>query len=95
MRDQARAGADIENVMSALGRRDLDQPGGYAAVQATGPGVVVRRDLVEEVDQVVDHLICGVRVHYGRRGTPETARRDPRIRAALLSPALRSTLIGC
>ncbi len=73
MGDQAGAGAHVQRLLAPFGRGDLDEASRHAAVQAAGPTVVLGRDLVEEVDQVVDHFICGVGIHYGRGRTSEWA----------------------
>jgi hypothetical protein len=57
MRDEASSGPNIEGVLTALRRRQLDQSRGDAGVLTSCPAVVDGGDPVEEVDQVVDHLV--------------------------------------
>jgi len=64
--DQAGAGAHVQGVLALFWLCDLDKAGSDPAVLALGPAVVTSGDLVEEVDQMVDHLVGGVRVHQGR-----------------------------
>jgi len=63
MRDQAGAGADVQDVLVLDRGREVDQPHSDPAVLASCPRVIERRDPVEEVDHVVDHLMRGIRVH--------------------------------
>ena len=63
MGDEAGPGPDVQDVF-VLGRGgELDQAGGDPRVLAAGPRVVDRGDAIEEVDQVVDHLVSGIGVH--------------------------------
>src|SRR5467141_863037 len=71
MRHQPCPGADVEGVLAPRGRREVDQPSRDPFVLAARPAVVVRRDTVEEIDQVVDHLVRGIRVHQGGRALPK------------------------
>ena len=54
---------DVQDVL-VLGRDgEIDQAAGDPSVLPAGPGVVDGSDAVEEVDQMVDHLVSGIRVH--------------------------------
>ncbi len=70
VRDQAGAGADVEGVLPLLGLDQLDQPGGDPDVLAACPAVVNGGDLVEEIDQVVGHLVGRVWIHQRHGSMP-------------------------
>ena len=61
--DQPRARAYVQHLL-VLGRgRQVDQPRRHATVLTACPCVVNRSDSIEKVDQVLDHLVRGIRVH--------------------------------
>jgi len=57
VRDQAGAGAHVQRVLALLRLRNLDQAAGDPPMLPPGPPVVLRGNVVKEVDQMVDHLI--------------------------------------
>ena len=87
--------ANVEDVLALLRFGYLDQPGGDPRLLAAGPAVVHQGRPIEEVDQVVDHLVGGIRIHQRRGSSSTRAMGGLYLTSNAVISDPRGTLIRC